>query len=516
MIAHARTGPRVKARSVAWAAAGAGLLASVLLAVNVTASLSRPFAQVLPDGYRYWEDFQAAVAVAVAPAPGALVERPVQRRVEDALARSGARPWQFWAVVPADAVTMAASARLRAFEDFGRAHLAALGFRMFGGAAPWLMAWMAPVLCLPLLVWTSVEMARGGWPVAGVAYAFAWSASAFVADALPLAYSAVGFYLVGVLTVVPWSAALLGRRSPGPRGLLLRAAGVAGVLAVCVYCRGGTLLLLPGFLLPLALAAWRRSVRPPAAALAALLLVALPAAARSGGGHDLWITLWEGLGDFDREKGHSWSDAAAKRFVRGAGVDDLRSVDAQPVFRRAVLGAIVGDPGWYAGILAGRLGASLSQWKILPRGAIRPATTPGEGAMDGYYGLTRTVDTFAAGASAIELPLPLLWLGPLALAVLALRREDARRGAQVTLCLLVATLGVPVVVSTAGALETQAVALSWFLAGAFVLETLVGTRLSRTRPQSPPLRDDAHHSGEHDRGAHDVEPAGVRLPGNGA
>jgi hypothetical protein len=516
MIAHARKGRRVKARSVAWAAAGGGLLASALLAFNVAAGLARPFAQVLPDGYRYWEDLQAAVAVAVPPAPGADVERPVQRRVEAALEQTGVRPWQFWGVVPADAVTMAASARLRPFEDFGRAHLAALGFRVLGGAAPWLMAWMAPLLCVPILLWTSVEMARGGWPVAGAAFAILWSASAFVADALPLAYSAVGFYLVGALAVVPWSAALLGRRPPGPRGLVLRAAGLAALLALCVYCRGGTLLLLPGFLLPLALAARRRSVRPPAAALAALLLVALPTAARSGGGHDVWITLWEGLGDFDREKGHAWSDAAAKRFVRARGVADLRGPEAQPVFREAVLSAIADDPGWYAGILARRLGAALSQWKILPRGALRPATTSGEGAMDGYYGLARTVDTFAAGARAIELPLPVLWLGPLALAVLALRREDARRGAEVTLCVLVAALGVPLVVSTAGALETQAVALSWLLAGAFALEALAGTRLTRTRPPSPPLREGAHHSGEPDRGAHDVEPAGVRLAGDGA
>jgi hypothetical protein len=154
-----------------------------------------------------------------------------------------------------------------------------------------------------------------------------------------------------------------------------------------------------------------------------------------------------------------------------------------------VLRAVADDPGWYAGILARRLGAALSQWKILPRGSIRPATTPGEGAMDGYYGLTRTVDTFTAGARAVELPLPLLWVGPLALTVLAVRREDARRGAEVTLCLLVATLGVPLAVSTAGALETQAVALSWLLAGAFVLESLVGARLSGgAGPQSPPLR----------------------------
>ena len=45
------------------------------------------------------------------------------------------------------------------------------------------------------------------------------------------------------------------------------------------------------------------------AILAAILLMVLmaPKAVAPAQGHEFWVGMWEGLGDFDREHGHAWS-----------------------------------------------------------------------------------------------------------------------------------------------------------------------------------------------------------------
>jgi hypothetical protein len=461
-----------------------GAACAALLLVNVAAGLEGPLGKVAPVGYRYWEDFTVALrayrgARAAQHDPSAASDF---HAAQAEIARLGIRPWQFWRTVDTGAFVSTPDAAIRPYEDLGRARLLAWTFRVLGGISPFALFWLAPLLVVPVLVWTAWETAAAGHGIAGGTFVLLVALSAFVADALPLAYSPVGFYVAAALLVVPWSTYLLGP-AVTLRGLAVRTAGLAALLALCTQCRGGVLLLLPGFLLPL-LALLRRPLprRGQAAAAVAILLTVPPIVARSFGGHDFWIGAWEGLGDFDREKGHVWSDADAKRFARGRGYD-LRDPGAQAAFRDEVLGSIAADPAWYAGILVRRLGVTLSQWTLWPAGTIRPDTHPNQGVQAAYYSLTRTVDVFALGRGAVEVPVPALLAGPVVLLALAASRpRDAGREVGVVGSLLLGLLGLPVLVSTAGALETQAAALAWLLAWGFVVERGVRTWRARRSP----------------------------------
>lgn len=109
---------------------------------------------------------------------------------------------------------------------------------------------------------------------------------------------------------------------------------------------------------------------------------------------------------------------------------------------------------------------------------------PNEGQTDAYYGLTANVDFFGIGASRLEVPIPLLVLPSWILLGWALAR-GARAGGGIRsaslalLCLAVGTLPLPVLITTAGGLETQAFALAYFLGFALC----GGEIASRTRPR---------------------------------
>ncbi len=124
---------------------------------------------------------------------------------------------------------------------------------------------------------------------------------------------------------------------------------------------------------------------------------------------------------------------------------------------------------------------TLTQWKLHPYGptdgiSIAPQTSENEGLTDAYYAMVTPLDVFVLGGWRREVRLEWLWLPPLALVAawgVARRRgltETARRlgGALLLLaCLALATLPVPVLISTSSTFETQAFAFVYFCGVAF-------------------------------------------------
>jgi hypothetical protein len=403
-------------------------------------------------------------------------------------------------------------------DDSGRAYLLGLAFRLRGGVAPYLLFWMATLVAIPVLWWIAFETASAGIAVAGQALIALVALSAYATDMLGLSYSAAGFYLVAVLALVAHAVYACRRQGTSVRGVIARSGAAGLVLAVGIICRSGTMALLPFFLVSALLAA-RRGLGPAATeravglwlagdagarreiafprwsavlALSAVVLVAplvivksmvagqaartavaygLAAEAQE---HDVWVSLWEGLGDFDRSHGHAWQDKAARE---AAGDFALGTPRSERALRALVLASARGDPLWYAGILVKRAAATLSQWKLLPwhplgGRSMRPATTTNEGVMDAYYGLTAQLDWFRFGPRLVEAPLPLLWAMALAGAAVCVRTRATTEGLVLAIVTL-ATLALPVAVTTAGALETQAIAVAYFLAIAIATDALV-------------------------------------------
>src|SRR5262249_33976559 len=100
---------------------------------------------------------------------------------------------------------------------------------------------------------------------------------------------------------------------------------------------------------------------------------------------------------------------------------------------------------------------------------------------------------------SLEVAVPVLLAGPILLAVLAASRSQRERVAgelRVVLAVVAATLGVPVLFSTAGALEMQAAALAWILAWSFVLEhALDAAARASARGRGAPLgQQQVHHA----------------------
>ena len=83
--------------------------------------------------------------------------------------------------------------------------------------------------------------------------------------------------------------------------------------------------------------------------------------------HELWASVWTGLGDFDGKYGYLWEDETVSSYAAPI-VDRIRnkpdlSLADQPakaaVLRDHVLGNIARDPLWYAGIIVRRLWTTL-------------------------------------------------------------------------------------------------------------------------------------------------------------
>jgi hypothetical protein len=457
---------------------------------------------------RYWEDLAIGTAnYLYASHPRGEPERSIddepdyraalQRRVLRSVDEEGIRFWEFWRTVPMERFD-AGPLRGRANDDPGRSMLSALAFRLRGGVAPFLPLWLGVLFALPVLAWTLWEYLRVGRGVIAVTFLLCFCCSPCVVDALVMPYGAQGFYYLALVVLAALGARAFLGVPPTLRGHAARLLWGGLLFAICVLCRSGAILMLPGFALVLVADAWRlwqrngamRSALLRAAVSLGLFLTPL-VFLKPARQHDVWLSMWLGLGDFDRTKGHAWADASAKRFLAEHGVTVpprqpvwFRAAKTDPLFRQSFLESVAGDPWWYVGILARRVHATATQIKLLPYGpedgrSYSPAAHVNEGIIDVYYNLTTTADWLGLGPWRAELPLPLLW-APALVALAAVRRTGSACPALMG-SLAVAALGLPVIVTTAGAIETQAFVLVYYLGLGFVIDAIVRGLGSSTR-----------------------------------
>lgn len=466
-----------------------GLSACALLVANTAArSRDTDFGE-LSAYRRLWSDLTLGVARYVEaeyPIPPERASRktwaddPVAATrgiVVEKIARQDIRPSQFWRTIRDEPfVRERVAAPAGAYDDLGRGLVLGAAFRARGGIAPFLILWLAPLLVLPLLVWIAFEAVRAGFGVAGALFLALLGLSPYVVESLALVRSAVGFYLVALIALAPLALFGLVGPPPTPRGLVARWAGAGLVFGVCALCRSGALFLLPGLLMILSLSARRLPAKRLAAAALALALFLTPfAVLRQPQHHDIWAAVWEGLGDFDRTKGHVWSDPVAEERVRRAGAPARLSDEGMAVMRADVLDHVRGDPAWYAGILARRTLATVTQSRLWPtvRGDglwMRRSTSPNEGFMDKYYAYTTTADFLGFGDHELELPVALVVLPALALLGFAAADRRWRGPGAATLALMVGALPLPVLVTTAGGMEPQAIVVAYMLGAAFLAD----------------------------------------------
>jgi hypothetical protein len=497
-----------------------GALASALLIWHTAYWRAGTDLSTLPTSRRYWEDLTVAATrwldrdghaakVSINSADGAELRLGFQRSLARAAGAEGLAAWEFWRTLEVRPALKGRRLLPRDSDDPGRAALLAAGFRLLRGVSPFLPLWIGTLAAVPLLPWTAWELARAGRPVAGVVFLLLLASSPFFVEALSLPYSAVGFYVIGLLLLVPFAANAVAN-APRVKGLIARTLLAGAAFTVCVLARGGTLLTLPGFFLALGIAVTSLEARWPcrrralAFAAAGGLFLAPYVLLRPPAHHDVWIALWEGLGDFDRTRGHTWADSAGKEVLRQAGIKlperypiFENTAEAEPLFRRLFLADVRSDPAWFAAILARRAWATLTQAKLRPWAprdgvSIAPLSSPSEGAIDTYYAMTTPADWIGFGPWRCELPLSLLW-GPTLLLILlfVLGRSVARLRPLATrlapallvlLCVAIAALGLPVLFTTAAGLETQAFVVVYFLGVAFLLDEALRYRRAAGLP----------------------------------
>lgn len=405
------------------------------------------------------------------------------------LSRNSVEPWQFWRTVSDVGYQRHRLPILvPRFEDPGRSLMLTAGFWVLGGVAPYLLVWLGVLISIPVLLWLAWEYRRARHGIAALVLLALCALSPYVVESLTLPHSAVGFYLVALLALVALSGYVVLSAAVTPQGLLLRA-GISGLLfAMCTLARSGSALLLAGYGLVLVVAACRlpgaRRARWGTAILAGVLLVAPYAAVRPTEHHAFWISIWEGLGDFASDRGYSWHDREAKRFMESHGIEPFVhpnevTREQERFFRDRVLNDIREEPLWYLGVLARRAWSTLTLAKLRPSRAVdgRSLETPVH-----HYKYTTTADWVGLGARQWELPplvlvLPGVLVGVLGLGALGpgsagSGARDARGRALVVACLLAATLPLPVLISTSAGIEPQAVVLAYFLSAGFLIQEL--------------------------------------------
>lgn len=511
----------MKRRSLARGLAFA-LLAQALLVWN-TGKILQEKGELLLDRQprRFWEDLSLAIGhyqTGQLPVAYNAVQRwndgqGTYYKERDGIITNAARkaslhPWRFWRPVPPRAVERLKLELFPRFDDVGRSWLLGKAFRLTGGVAPYLFFWLAVLLAFPILLWLAIELDLSGRPVAAFAASVGFGASAFLGDALTLSYSTAGFYVLGVLLLAAYAASMV-LRAPGAAALLGKSLLAGIVLGLLIACRSGSLLLAPGFAAAALIGAWRLGgSRRWAGWVAACALLALPVlAVRSEIGrltkatfvqrgqasvppqhHAVWFGLWTGLGDFDREKGYLWNDAAASAFMVERGGSPLGPASYDPkneqILREAILSDVGKDPWWYGRILIRRLGATLVQWNILPwkpwGGQSSQFDAPPGNYVDSYYTLTAHVDVARIYPIEVELPFAALVLGTLIL-VLVIRGRDAWLVGVIAL----GGLTLPVLITTAGAIEPMAAGLIHLLALALALDGLRRARRIGQRASGP-------------------------------
>ena len=457
-----------------------------------------------PAHRRYWSDYCSAARSFLEATPHppstdlSTASLLCQRETAAATGKAGIRPWEFWRTVAASDLRsiVETSAPPEMSEDRGRVFLASLGFHLRGGVAPMFPYWMAVLAFAPVTFWIAWEFGRAGRLGAGFCLLLLLALSPFVGDCLVFVHSGLGFYLGawGVLVALSCYVTLVPRVTL--TGLLSRAVLAGLVLSLFMWCRSAVAMQVPGFLLAVVIGA-RRLGRPwvGLGLAAALLVPLLLLPARSH--HAIWHALWEGMGDFDRTKGHVWTDKAARAALAAAGVDPgtdatmkLVSPVAEAHFRRVVIAEITRDPLWYAQILVKRIAATFFQTKLWPFRDASGRTFalkrfPNEGQIDAYYGWTRTVDLLGIGRRTSEIPIPLLIAPTALLGWLAVRGRAAERARRSLLCLSCVAVGAsasPVLITVASAFETQIFALVYFIGAVLLVEVLYRSLVGEAAP----------------------------------
>ena len=480
-------------RRAAALAAAAGAAALVLL--NTAALLARADLGELGAYRRFWADLERGISEYVEAAHPLRADRVARTTVVpnplvhtrnvlvEKVAQNGIRPHQFWRTIRPEPFLRE---RLPPqvpdpFDDPGRGILLAGAFRARGGIAPFLILWLGPLTLAVVVAWIVLEGFRARAAAAAVVFAATIGLSPFVLETASFARSSAGFYVIAAAALVPLAFHGLIGPAPETRGLVARWAAAGLVFAVCTLCRSGSILLLPGFVALGAFAVARMPMpwpRRAAAAAAGLAVFLLPyAIVKQPQKHDVWAGIWEGLGDFDRTKGHTWSDPVADALVRERGAPGLRTPEGMDILETDALDHIREDPGWFAGIVVRRLWATVSQQRLWPearRGGLwmRTSTSPNEGFMDKYYGYTTTVDWLGFGNEhQLELPVWLIVLPTVVLFGWSVREPALRPRALAVLCVMAAALPLPVLITTAGAVEPQAFALAYGLGFALLLDS---------------------------------------------
>jgi hypothetical protein len=398
--------------------------------------------------------------------------------VVEKIAQQGIRPSQFWRVIRDEPfVRERIAPPAGAYDDLGRGRVLAAAFRARGGIAPYLILWLAPLLVLPVMAWIAVEAVRARLAIAGGVFLMLLALSPYVVESLALVRSAVGFYLVALLLLVPLALHGVLGETPSARGIAGRWTAAGLVFGISALCRSGALFILPGLVVILVLSARRLTRWRVGTAAMALALFLVPyAVLRPSQHHDVWAAVWEGLGDFDRTKGHVWSDPVAEEHVRSQGAPARLSDEGMAVMRAEVIDHVRGDPAWYVSILARRVLAVVTQSRLWPtiRGDglwMRRSTTPNEGFMDKYYAYTTTADFLGFGPDhKVELPVWLMVLPTLGLFAWAIRDRRLRAHAAAVLALMAGALALPVLVTTAGGMEPQAFVAAYMLGAALLAD----------------------------------------------
>lgn len=447
---------------------------------------------------RYWEDLTVAFSLHETrdwgPTPSQSIDGAAASHIYNRLRellpkaeeREMLRPWEFWRTVRFRGFVDIAPFELRFSDDTGRARLSAWAFASLGGVAPYLPIWLPFLFFVPVAFWVVVEGLRCREAPAVVLFLVLLSSSPYFLEALTLPYSAVGFHLLAGLTLVPLTFFALGP-PPTRSGVWLRVVAATTMIHIATLCRSSCVIFLPFAAVLLLIALFRSEAALPLRRrllLAFLLLcvVAAPRALAPKQAHEMWVGMWEGLGDFDRAYGHEWSDPAARRALDREGyVMQKRgpywTPESEAIFRRLVLEHIRTDPAWYVSILGRRVLATVTQARLWPTVretgmSYRPAKHPGEGFVETYYNFVTTADGFTFFGRRWEAPLWVFWAAAIAFllnTLLNARQEAPRRRIAVFSVFALSALLLPVAVTTLSGIETQFIMVGYLLCASFVI-----------------------------------------------
>lgn len=491
------------------------LLSLALLALNTAKTSPK-------TDPRTWKDMQMAIGYYLYgqfPVFSTEWKKPIREGLSKESVKN-----RFWKTISSTPFLNGSVGFLDYFHDVGRAYVLGWGFKLLKGISPYLLFWLGFILAIPVFFWLGYEFCGAEERVSGAIFLFLLGISSFFSEALTLSYSTAGFYIIGVLILTAFSLSSISGSAVSPQGLLARLALGGTLFGVCLLCRSGTVFILPGFVIAIWLWVSKKGLNLPKGwkkvlffvfALVVFLspYIVLKASvdrvvsrtlALYGKSvflplhHPVWHALWCGLGDFDRSKDHFWDDRAAERAVELAGGPKMRRVtgpgnvtvtrEYEKAIRALFFRDVLTDPSWYFTILGKRLGSTVLQtktlfWSFHDRHLKPLSKAPRERSndiIDRYYRRVAQVDTFALGSYRVELSLlpfilaTFIFLGQSARVSFrvfkASHRVMVHRQVWVLLSMASGTLFLPVLVTTAGGLETQGFAFLYFLGFSFFVQ----------------------------------------------